>query len=323
MTTAAFIVWIVIAIVVVAVLIAGYYLWTTRKIARHALKLVPPPGKFVTLDGNRIHYVDTGEGRPILFVHGLGGSLFNFYHPLFSGLVDDYRLIALDRPGSGYSTRAGSVPASPVAQGDFIARFIDALGLERPLVVGHSLGGAIVLALAIRHPKAISGIALMAPLTRHRDAVPPEFAALAIASPMLRRIVAETIAAPMAIRNRDKTLAFVFGPNEPPDDYAIAGGALASLRPSHFYATSTDIVAIGDDMKELEKRYGEIDMPAGLLAGAQDRVLDSGEHGVAMTDKIANLDLEIIDGVGHMPQYAATERVAAFIRRMAERAFAD
>ena len=97
--------WAIGALIVVAALIAGYFAYATRRIAAQAEKLVPAAGKFIDIDGNRIHYVDAGEGPPIVFVHGLGAQLLQFRHPLFDKF-DGYRLIALDRPGAGYSVRA-------------------------------------------------------------------------------------------------------------------------------------------------------------------------------------------------------------------------
>src|SRR5690606_11676526 len=140
----------------------GDFAFVTARVARQAERLVPPPGRFVTIDGHRIHYFDRRQGRPIVFIHGLGGTQFHFL-PLFAALERDFRLVALDRPGSGYSTRVGLTPASPKQHAAFIARFIDELGLERPLLVGHSLGGAIALAVALDHPDKISGLALIAP----------------------------------------------------------------------------------------------------------------------------------------------------------------
>ena len=98
-------IWLLLALVLVTVLAAAYFAFLTRKIAAEAERLVPACGQFVDIDGNRIHYVERGEGRPILFVHGLGAQLHQFRHPLFDRL-DGFRLIAFDRPGSGYSTRA-------------------------------------------------------------------------------------------------------------------------------------------------------------------------------------------------------------------------
>jgi pimeloyl-ACP methyl ester carboxylesterase len=106
-----------------------------------------------------------------------------------------------------------------------------------------------------------------------------------------------------------------------PADYPIAGGGMSGLRPRHFYATSSDLIASGLDMPRLEGRYREIEVPVGIMFGTADRVLPHEENGVAMKDRIAGLELELLEGVGHMPQFAATDAVVAFIRRMAARAF--
>lgn len=293
--------------------------WTTRRIARRAERAVPPVGQFVRIDGERIHYVERGEGRPILFIHGLGGTLHHMRRPLMEEFGDGFRLIALDRPGSGYSTRAAGRDGRLSEQARFIAGFIDELGLDRPLLVGHSLGGAIALRVALDYPDKVSGLALLSPLTQHEGEMRREFRPLAIRSPLRRRLVASTIAVPMMLKNAPKTLAFVFGPQQPPENYAVAGGGMAGLRPAHFYATSTDLVALEHEIERQEDRYGEIAVPVGILFGTKDRVLDYRRHGLPMKEKIAGLDLEIVEGVGHMPQYAVPERVGAFIRRVAGR----
>lgn len=312
------------AVLILAVLAAVvYFMWTTQRIARRAESVVPPMGRFVEIDGERIHYVERGEGRPILLIHGLGGTLHHMRRPLMEAFGDGYRLIAFDRPGSGYSTRARGRDGRLSQQARFVARFIDELGLDRPLLVGHSLGGAISLAVALDYPQKISGLALIAPLTHFEEEVRPEFQPLAIRSPLRRRLIAATVAVPMSVKNAPRTLAFVFGPQQPPADFAVAGGAMVGLRPGHFYATSTDLVALEHDLRQQQTRYGEITMPVGILFGSEDRVLDHRRHGLAMEGRIAGLDLEIADGIGHMPQYAVTERVVAFIRRIAGRAFAS
>jgi pimeloyl-ACP methyl ester carboxylesterase len=312
---------ILLLLVVAILLVAGYHSYVTARVARRAETLVPPPGKFITLDGNRIHYVERGEGRPILFIHGLGGTQFHLTWPLFARLEKNFRLIAIDRPGSGYSTRRRGGPVTPAEQAAFIARLIDAFGLERPLVVGHSLGGAISLALALDFPGKVSGLALFAPLTRYVTEVSPEFAALYIRSPFIRWVVAHTVSTPNAIKYGPQTLDFVFGPQQPPEDYAIAGGALSALRPSHFYASSTDFVAVEQTMKTQEMRYGELKLPVGVFFGTADRVVNFEHNGAWLEGRIADLDLEVLEGVGHMPQYAEPDRAAAFVKRMAAKAF--
>lgn len=211
MTFLSILLWVLLALLVAAALAVGYFVHATRRIAAEAERRVPAAGKFIDIDGNRIHYVEQGEGRPILFIHGLGAQLLQFRHPLFDKL-DGYRLIAIDRPGSGYSVRARGAGARLTEQARVVRRFIEVMGLERPLLVGHSLGGLVALTAALDHPRAISGIALIAPLTRYQDSVPPEFQALYIPSPLKRWLVAHTLAIPASLKHAPQTLAFIFAP---------------------------------------------------------------------------------------------------------------
>lgn len=314
--------WLVVLLLAAALLVAAWFVWRTQTIARRAERLVPARGKFVEIDGNRIHYVEEGEGRPILFIHGLGGTLHHLRHPLFGGKIPGYRLIAIDRPGAGYSTRAAGVSARMPEQAALIAKFIDRLGLEKPLVVGHSLGGMITLTLALNHPDKISGIVLLAALTRHREGVPPEFAPIYIRSPLKRWLLANTVAIPAALKMAPATLAYVFGPQETPKDYMTEGGGELGLRPGHFINMVKDLVAVADDMPALSKRFSEIDMPAGMIFGTADKVLNYKENGDEFRGLIKGLDFEMVEGIGHHPQYWATDRVVAMIGRVAQRAFA-
>ena len=295
----------------------------TRRIAAEAERLVPPVGQFIEVDGNRIHYVDEGQGRPILFVHGLGAQLHHFRHTLFGRFGPGYRLVALDRPGSGYSTRRRGASGRLPEQAAMLAAFIDALGLERPLVVGHSLGGAIALTLAIEHPEKISGLALLSPLTKSGTYMRRALSSMSFSWPPLRWAVTWTIAMPLSRRHAARVLNLIFRPQPVPADYGTAGGGWSGLRPSHFYATSTDMAAVEKDLGRVEARYGEISLPVGVLFGSADHILKIAEHGEPMRDRIAGLDYERVGGLGHMPQFVEPERVAAFVERIAERAFAE
>lgn len=313
--------WVLGAALLLLVLATVGLIVATRSIAARAERLVPASGKFVDIEGNRIHYVESGEGSPIVFLHGLGGQLHQFRHPLFGRMGPGCRLIALDRPGSGYSTRARGATGRLPEQADLVRRFIETLGLERPLVVGHSLGGAVALTLAVEHPDAISGLALLAPLTHQEPDLSEKSGSLYIVSPLRRWIMANTLAVPTSLRYAKQTLDFVFGPQATPNDYMVEGGGWCGLRPGHFHATSTDLVAIERDLGRIEQRYGEIAIPAGILFGTADRVLAIDVHGRPMAKKVASLDFEAVDGLGHMLQFVDAERVAAFIERIARRAF--
>src|SRR5262245_57604417 len=164
---------IIIALVLLLAALTAGLGWFTANTARKVEAALPPCGRFTEIDGERIHYVDTGGAGPaVVMIHGLGGNLLQFEYALPGHLARASRLILVARPASGCSTRAAGADASLTAQAATIAKLIRALGLTRPLVVGHSLGGAISLALALDHPDCVGGLALVAPLTRAQDEVP-------------------------------------------------------------------------------------------------------------------------------------------------------
>lgn len=297
-------------------LVAGLVLfsaWTARQVE----KRLPPRGRFVDVDGARIHYLDEGSGPVLLLVHGLAGQTRNFTHSLFDRLKREHRVVVLDRPGSGYSTRPAGASAALDDQALTIARFCQTLGLERPLVVGHSLGGAIALALALNHPEQVGGLALIAPVTHPMGRVPHPFEGLEIASPLVRRLVAWTLATPLSIANRALALQTLFGPQAVAADFATKGGGLLNLRPCTFIGASCDLVAA--DLADMPPRYKSLTLPIGILYGTDDRILDPAAHGTALAEKLHDADLELIEGGGHMILIASADRSAAFIERMAQR----
>jgi pimeloyl-ACP methyl ester carboxylesterase len=292
--------------------------WTARQVE----KRLPPPGRFIEVDGTTLHYLDEGSGPPLLLIHGLAGQMRVFTHSLLDRLKTEHRVIILDRPGSGHSTRPAQASAAVGAQARTIARFIEAIGVEQPLVVGHSLGGAIALALALNHPERVAGLALLAPLTHPQDEMPPLLRGLAIKSATLRRLVAWTSAIPLSIANRDLVLDVAFGPDPVARDYATRGGGLLNLRPKSFINASRDLMAANEDLVEMHRRYHELQMPVGILYGTADRLLDAATHGAAMAAKVTGLDLELIEGGGHMVLISSADRSTAFIKRLAQRAAA-
>lgn len=308
------------ALVGLAVLL-GFWIWS-HMVARKVEKALPPAGRITDVTGGKIHFVSRGEGRPIVMIHGLAGHLQNFTYATTGDLEGDFRTIALDRPGSGYSERDSHEQARIPVQARMIAEWLEAEGIEKPLIVGHSLGGAVSLALALNYPEKISGLALVAPLAVLPDQGANVFAALSLPNPLVRRLVAETIAVPASIRRGAATLAVVFGPNKAPADFPIRGGGVLGMRPRAFMAASTDFNAVDLDMPALTARFGELKMPVGVLYGDGDRILDHRLHLDALRSAIPQLDEEVLPGVGHMVQISMPDRTESFIRRMAAKSFA-
>ena len=285
--------------------------WAGRRAERQA----PADGRFLDVEGARLHYLDIGEGPAIVLIHGLGGQLRNFTYAL-TDLLPGHRLILIDRPRSGYSTVPAGVEPGLKDQADLIARAIEALGLKRPLLVGHSLGGAIGLALALDHPGLVSGLALIAPLTQPQNEVPAAFRGLVAAgtSKVGRTLLANLLAIPLGAATGKATTTAVFAPEPAPQDFGVRGGGVLALRPGNFYAATFEMQAAGEEMTGIAARYGELDLPVSILYAREDNLLDYRIHGEQTARAIARCRLELVDG-GHMLPVTQPERTAAFILR--------
>ncbi|MFC6339999.1 alpha/beta fold hydrolase [Pseudomonas sp. CCM 7891] len=281
---------------------------------------IPINGRCVEVDGERFHYFDEGKGPPLVMIHGLMGSSRNLTYALSARLREDFRVITLDRPGSGYSTRHKGTAADLPAQARQVATFIKALGLGQPLVLGHSFGGAVSLALALDHPHAVSGVVLVAPLTHPQPMLPLVFWSLAVRPAWLRRWVSKTLAAPLGMLTKGSVVKGVFAPEVAPDDFATRGGGLLGMRPDNFYAASSEIVLVNDHLPQMVKRYPQLSLPIGLIYGSRDKVLDFRKHGQALADKVPGLKLQLLEGKGHMLPITAPERIAALVEQVAKRA---
>jgi len=305
-------------IVLLAVIIAGL-VWFTGMMAKRVEAMLPPRGQFMDIDGQRIHYTDTGGSKPpIVMIHGLGGNLLHFGYAMADKLANDYRVINVDRPGAGYSTRPDDAPATLTAQAKTVATLIRQLGLKQPLVVGHSLGGALSLAIALDHPDCAGGLALIAPLTHVVDTPPDVFKGLEITSPLMRKAIAWTVATPLGIRRGPALLKQVFAPEAAPADFPIRAGGILGLRPNAFYATSTDLMSAAETLPGYMARYKGLSIPMAMLYGRGDRLLDYRAQGEAMKIVCPALDLELVEG-GHMLPMTQADRCIAMVKRVAER----
>jgi len=292
--------------------LAGWSAYVGRK----AEEMVPAEGKFAEVPGACLHYVELNpdaEGPAIVMIHGLMGQLRNFSHSLAGRLAADHRVILVDRPGWGHSQLAGPRPGI-AAQATMIAALIERLELDRPLLVGHSMGGAVSLALAVARPELVRGLALIAPLSQVVDAVPPPFKGL-LAPAALRPVLAWTVAVPVGLRKGADTAAAIFAPDPVPMDFALAGGGALALRPKSYMAGSFEVRAAPAEMAALVAHYGEIRVPVAILYGRGDAVLDPALNGEKTAADIPGATVELIDG-GHMLPVTHAEATEAWLRRV-------
>ena len=130
----------------------------------------PPLGTFLDVDGVRLHVLMRGKGEPLLLLHGNGSNVLDLeLSGLLERAAERYQVIAIDRPGFGYSSRPRGTVWTPQAQARLIHRALAQLGVVRPIVAAHSLGTQVALALALavprRRPQSGAAVGLLLPIT--------------------------------------------------------------------------------------------------------------------------------------------------------------
>ena len=283
---------------------------------KKAAQYLPPAGTFTQLGNTKLHYVDQGQGPTIVMIHGLAGSLQNFTYGLASALAKNYRVICVDRPGCGYSVRASHANPSLEAQADTMVELLDHLGIESAIFVGHSLGGAISLAAAQRHPERVKALALIAPLTHLPDAPSPVFKALDVPSPLLRSLLGWTLAIPGTLYRMSLSLKIIFGPERAPRDFAIRGGGILSLKPQTFITASSDVQNAIQSMPAIEVAYANMKTPVHVLFAQEDRILDCKQNGEDLPSRIPGAQITLVKG-GHMLPVTQVELCVQFIEGVA------
>ena len=283
---------------------------------KKAEQLLPPAGTFAKLGSTRLHYVDQGQGPAIVMIHGLCGNLHNFTYGVATPLAQNHRVICIDRPGCGYSKRSSNADASLEAQADTIVSLLDHLKIESAVFVGHSLGGAISLAAAQRHPDRVKALALIAPLTHLPDEPSPAFKSLAVPSPWLRSILGWTLAIPGTLYRMSLSLKIIFGPERAPADFAIRGGGILSLKPQTFISASSDLQNVSWSMPVIEGAYASMKTPVHVLFAKEDRILDCKLNGEDLPSRIPGAQITLVTG-GHMLPVTQVEVCVQFIEGVA------
>ena len=247
--------------------------------ARKIEKAVPRDGELIEVDGQTIHYTDSGSGPAIVMIHGLGGQLRNFARPMVDDLARDYRVIRVDRPGSGYSPRAAGTSARLRVQAETIAELIRILKLDRPLIVGHSLGGALALSLALNHPEVVGGLALdrsAHPGAGHQGRAAGLQGRSSSARPRCARRSPGRSPRRSGWRRPRSRSGKCSRPSRCRPISAPKAAACWRCGPNNFYASSSDLVDLEGELEGMVERYPTLSVPVSILYARADNLLDSG-----------------------------------------------
>ncbi len=289
--------------------------YVNHRRAKKAERDNPPIGRFVEVNGVRLHYLERGTGTPLVLLHGNGGMIEDF---LSSGLLDTaakrHRVIAFDRPGYGYSERPRNQIWTAEAQADLLADALRQLGVENAIVLGHSWGSLVAVALAHKHPDLVVSLVLKAgyyyPSAR-LDVWPMSVPALPIVGDVLRYTVSPLLSRalwPLFMRK-------IFGPNSEPQKFEGFPKEMA-LRPSQLRASAEEAGLMIPNAMAARHRYADLAIPVAIIAGTGDRMISAEDQSARLHSEIPQSTFERVPDTGHMVHQTATEAVMAAVDRV-------
>ena len=304
----------------VAAVVAAGALAATALLNRHLAKKAerdnPPAGQFLDVDGVRLHYLERGSGEPLILLHGNGSMVQDFES---SGLVDlaakDYRVIIIDRPGFGHSSRPRNVVWTPDAQARLVRRALDQLGISQAIVLGHSWGASVAIALALAFPGFVRGLVLASGY--YYPTLRPDVVALsAPAIPLVGDVMGHTLSPVISRLIWPLMMAKIFGPKPAPEKFVQFPKEMA-LRPSQIRASAAESALMIPDAFHFQDKYAEMKMPVVIIAGENDRLIDIDKQSARLHCDVTQSAFHRVAGNGHMIHQTATGEVMAAINEVA------
>ena len=302
-----------IAVVVLHVALA----LVSRQLAVSVERANPPIGTFLDASGGRLHYLDSGPANTpvVVLLHGANTSLLDFQTSLWPRLEGRFRLIAIDRPGSGYSAAREDAQGDPARQADAVVQVLDSLAISEALWVGHSWGGSVVMAAMLQHPERVSGGIALAAAT-HPWNEPLPLAIRLAAVPVIGHVLAACWAMPLGQRMLAEGTAASFRPEKPPADleaYLRETGAALTVRPRSLRATALDLLGLNEALSQLASRYAYIDRPLLLVVGSADPLIPPERNADQVAEVSSMARTRRIKGAGHIVHHTHAAEVAALI----------
>jgi pimeloyl-ACP methyl ester carboxylesterase len=280
----------------------------------------PPGGHFLIIGGARLHVAELGlaRGSPgaepaVVLIHGASGNMEDMRLALGEKLASTHRVILLDRPGHGWSSRPpGDDYASPARQAELVAEALTQLGVRRAILVGHSWGGALATAYALAFPARTKGLVLLSAVT-HPWSAKVEWYNNLVSLRGIGPLVLRTLVYPLGSYMVDGASRTVFTPQPTPENYTRRAAIRLVLRPNTFFANARDLVLLKNFIEAQVPSYTSLRLPTIIITGDCDTMVPPKINACALAATLPRAKLVFLKGVGHMPHHAAPDAVAAAI----------
>ncbi|HVL76726.1 MAG TPA: alpha/beta hydrolase [Noviherbaspirillum sp.] len=273
----------------------------------------PPIGKFIEVDGVRLHYTERGDGQPLVMLHGVGAMMQDL---IISGIVDmaasKYRVILFDRPGYGYSERPRTTIWTPHAQARLLHKALQQMGIAQPIVFAHSWAGMVATAMALDFPDDVKSLVLLSGYyypTARLDI--PYMAAPSI--PLVGDLMRYTISPLLGRAIWPAMKRKLFAPAPVPRRFEQEFPTWMTLRPSQLRASAAEYALLIPAAYAMQARYHELLLPVVIMAGDGDRHVDTRLHSERLHHELPHSSFLVAHGAGHMVHHCAQDQVMAAI----------
>jgi pimeloyl-ACP methyl ester carboxylesterase len=267
-----------------------------------------PPERFLSVEGRKVYFEDVGSGPSVLLVHGFGGSSYA-WRDVARELADEFRVISVDLAGFGFTQRPRRKQEySRFAQGELLVSVLDALGLDKVHLVGHSYGGSVSVALAVRRPERVQSLVLV-------DSAAPDYpqarrtpwaafrplTAFFVRAVSLRRGRVESGLRRSVARDSIVTTDLI-------DEYWRRVRVEDS--PRAFWALTAPL-----DDPQGSVSVAQLRVPTLVVWGEQDALIPAAGARQTTTQRIRDSRFVLLADVGHAPMEDAPLELAAALRR--------
>jgi pimeloyl-ACP methyl ester carboxylesterase len=282
-------------------------------------RIYPAHGEMIEVAGAALCVVDIGPrdapGPPIVLIHGASSNLEAMRRPLGDMLGAKHRVILINRPGHGWSTRARKNDSTPAIQGRMIEQALEKLGVGEVILVVHSWAGALGARMALDCPRRVAGLVMLAPVAYPWPGGVGWYNEV-VTTPVIGPLLAYTITLPLGVLLAERGARNAFLPQIMPENYIANTATPLLLRPREFLANARDLVTLKAAVKEQAQHYAAIKAPTVVISGDVDKTVSTSIHSRPFAAAVPGAKLIVLPGVGHMVQNAAPELVVREIEAM-------
>jgi pimeloyl-ACP methyl ester carboxylesterase len=282
-------------------------------------RIYPAQGETIEVAGAALNVVDIGPrgapGPPIVLIHGASSNLEAMRRPLGDMLAAKHRVILIDRPGHGWSTRAREEDSTPAIQGGMIEQALEQLGVGEVILVVHSWAGALGAWMALDYPGRVAGLVMLAPVAYPWPGGVGWYNKV-VTTPVIGPLLAYTITLPLGVLLAERGARNAFLPQTMPENYIGNTATPLLLRPREFLANARDLVTLKAAVKEQAQHYAAIKAPTVVISGDVDKTVSTSIHSRPFAAAVPNAKLIVLTGVGHIVQNAVPDLVMREIDAM-------